>query len=98
MVRLVIRAPESLAGQAREIGGGPMVLGRAPDVDWPIDDLFVSRRHAIVRPGAGYDEIVDAGSTSGTYVNGQLVRAGHPLRDGDVIRLAQVELVYIAAG
>jgi pSer/pThr/pTyr-binding forkhead associated (FHA) protein len=51
-----------------------------------------------VRPGAGNDEILDAGSTSGIFVNDQLLRAPQPLRDGDVIRLAKIELVYVAAG
>jgi pSer/pThr/pTyr-binding forkhead associated (FHA) protein len=52
----------------------------------------------MVRRGAGHDEIVDVDSTSGTFVNDQLVRTHQPLSDGDVIRLGWVVLVYVEHG
>src|SRR5215472_1835073 len=70
----------------RPPGGGPnptsviqlpvttLRIGRAPDNDFVLDDLIVSRYHAELRavPGGGY-QIVDLGSHNGTFVNGARV-------------------------
>lgn len=49
-------------------------VGRAPDNDIMVDDLLVSRYHAVLRgdPRSGY-ELVDLNSHNGTFVNGQRV-------------------------
>jgi len=93
---LQIRSPSSLAGQVREIRRAPVVLGRSQDADWPLPDPQVSRHHAKIRPAADVDEIEDLRSASGTWVNDRRVSGRHPLRHGDLVRLANIELQYFA--
>ena len=57
------------------------VIGRAGDVDVPLDDAGVSRRHAEIHLADGRARVVDLGSTNGTFVDGERVSAGE-LRDG----------------
>jgi hypothetical protein len=68
-------------------------IGRRLDNDLVIEDRRVSRRHALIQASGGQFLIQDLRSTAGTLVNGRRVRsvALHP---GDVIRLAETELVY----
>ncbi len=68
------------AGQHREpakvrnLGGAQVLrIGRAPENDMVITDLRVSRQHAELRSMGGTYEIIDVGSSMGTYVNGQRV-------------------------
>ncbi|MEV7419236.1 FHA domain-containing protein [Streptomyces sp. NPDC089919] len=60
-------------------------LGRAPDNDFVLDDLTVSRRHAELRghPDGSY-EIVDLGSHNGTFLNGTAVQRAL-VGPGDII-------------
>ena len=50
-------------------------IGKAPDNDCIVDDLYVSRHHAILQ-GAAQGEyfLEDLDSANGTYVNGQKIR------------------------
>lgn len=67
--------------------------GRHPDSDIFLDDVTVSRRHAIFRRSpAGY-EVQDVGSLNGTYVNMQLVDSA-PLRTSDEVMVGKFRLVY----
>ena len=79
-----------------------MVLGRydtssptRPDVDFtPYGalDKGVSRSHAVIELSEDTLTLVDAGSSNGTYLNGQRLVANQPrvLRDGDEIRLGKL--------
>jgi ABC-type multidrug transport system ATPase subunit len=60
-------------------------IGRTPDNDLVLDDLLVSRHHAVLRESAagGY-EIADLGSQNGTFVNGRRI-AAQPLTDSDTV-------------
>lgn len=73
------------------------VVGRAPDVDVPLNFDAVSRRHVEIRFSSGRAELVELGSRNGTAVNGQVVESGQavPLATNDVIAIAGVvELVF----
>lgn len=79
-------------GQMLELKQLPAVLGRAPDVDLPIDDIAVSRRHAQVEQGPEGFSIRDLDSTNGVFVNGLRVR--HKLlRDGDRIQVGTTTIL-----
>lgn len=69
-----------------------LTIGRSPINDLRIDDPAISATHAeIVRAD---DELIlrDLNSTNGTKVSGQPVHR-HYLRDGDIIGLANFELL-----
>lgn len=72
-----------LAGR-RVVVAAELLIGRA-DADLTIDDPLVSRRHALVRPGAGTLEIEDLGSTNGTWVNGERIDQPRQLVRGDTV-------------
>lgn len=78
------------------LNGEVFRIGRYEGNDLAFDNPYISRYHAeITIQGAAY-QIRDLGSTSGTFVNGELVKL-HKLKDGDHIRLGRgrgVELVF----
>jgi diguanylate cyclase (GGDEF)-like protein len=63
------------------------VLGRDPEVEVPIEDDSISRRHARISLRDGNYEIEDIGSTNGTYVAGGLVSGRVRLLDGVRVQL-----------
>ncbi|MDP9353508.1 MAG: FHA domain-containing protein [Chloroflexota bacterium] len=67
-------------------------LGRKLTNGVVLDDSTVSGEHAVLylRDGAWY--VRDAGSTNGTFVNGQDVVAPSPVQVGDVLTLGGVQL------
>jgi hypothetical protein len=68
---------------------GQIVEGN--DIVIPIDT--VSRRHAEILISGRRAELKDLDSTNGTFVNDKPIRTS-PLKTGDRIRIADVELVY----
>src|SRR5271166_632650 len=50
-----------------------VTIGRAPENNVVLDDLLVSRRHAVLRRTGNQWELVDNGSANGTYVNGNRI-------------------------
>jgi pSer/pThr/pTyr-binding forkhead associated (FHA) protein len=92
MPRLVIiRGP----GAGRDVTlGAETVVGRAADVEIPVDDAGASRRHCRVRIEGQFWVVEDLGSRNGTYVNGKRAEGVVPLREGDVIRIGTVEMIF----
>jgi hypothetical protein len=76
---------------------GILSIGRNPENNLHLEDLQISRRHAIIgqRPAGTF--IRDLGSGNGTFVGNQRILECR-LSDGDVIRLGNVELRYRTAG
>jgi len=72
-------------------------LGRGFGATLQLEDLGVSRRHAIVVQRRGSVRILDDRSANGTWVNGRRI-AETELRDGDVIVLGRAVLVYRELG
>lgn len=91
---VVLRGPNT--GARFLLDDDPIVAGRHPDSDIFLDDVTVSRKHAVfTRSGSGY-AVRDAGSLNGTYVNRQLVDEA-PLHTGDEVQVGKFRLVYYAA-
>lgn len=68
-------------------------IGRRADNHLVVDDPRVSRVHAQLRWVRNRYMIFDLGSTGGTWVNGERIHQKE-LRDGDLISLAGVPLVF----
>jgi ABC transport system ATP-binding/permease protein len=63
-----------------------LAIGRAPDNDIVLDAPSVSRHHAqLTLDEAGGATLVDAGSTNGTYVNGELLREPRRVERDDLV-------------
>ena len=69
-------------------------IGRSPDAGVFLDDVTVSRNHALLvrrRDGLYID---DLGSLNGTYVNRRRIES-HRLADGDEIQVGKYKLSYL---
>lgn len=66
-----------------------LTLGRASDNDIVLFDSHVSAYHTLLYFQKGTFWIKDLGSTNGTYLNGNFIRAPCPLRAGDTLRLGE---------
>ncbi len=75
-----------------------VAIGRASDVDVPLSDNLVSRRHALLLCGPEGVRVVDA-SANGTFLGQNRLPAQQPvpLADGAVLRMGQTLLRFVAA-
>jgi phage tail-like protein len=76
-----------------------MTLGRASDVDVPINDGQVSRRHALLLCEPEGVRVVDAGSANGTHLGSTRLPSQQPvpLPDGAVLRVGTTSIRFFAA-
>jgi hypothetical protein len=91
---LVVRSGGGRAGESFTIEGDRMSVGRTPDAAVFLDDVTVSRNHALIvrrRDGVYID---DLGSLNGTYVNRRRIES-HKLEDGDEIQIGKYKLSYL---
>jgi len=92
---LVIRAGGGRAGETFPLDGDRLTVGRRPDSDIFLDDVTVSRDHAIlVRRGSEY-YLDDCGSLNGTYVNRRRIES-HRLVDGDELQVGKYKLAFLS--
>jgi hypothetical protein len=92
---LVIRAGGGRSGESFPLEGERMTIGRRPDSDIFLDDVTVSRDHALlVRRGGDY-YLDDCGSLNGTYVNRRRIES-HRLSDGDELQVGKYKLAYFS--
>jgi pSer/pThr/pTyr-binding forkhead associated (FHA) protein len=69
--------------------------GRHPDSDIFLDDVTVSRRHAVFRRTSDGYLVADVGSLNGTYVNRDRIDEVL-LTGGDEVQIGKYRLVYFA--
>lgn len=92
---LVIRSGGGRAGEAFPLSKQRITVGRRPDSDVFLDDVTVSRDHAvIVRRGSDY-YLDDCGSLNGTYVNRHRIES-HRLGDGDELQIGKYKLAFLS--
>jgi pSer/pThr/pTyr-binding forkhead associated (FHA) protein len=94
---LVIRVGGGRAGEQFAINADKMAIGRAPSAAVFLDDITVSREHAILERRADGLHLSDAGSLNGTYVNRQRIESVR-LADGDEVQIGKYRLAYIERG
>lgn len=80
------------------LGSTAVTLGRAPDNTIVVNDPKASSHHAEIRPEGQYYNLVDLGSTNGTFVNDQQVYSGVPrlLQPGDTLRIGDTKFTFEA--
>lgn len=71
---------------------GPVTIGRKDGATLTLDDLRVSREHAVITRSDGALRLEDLGSSNGVFVNGQRI-SSHVLQEDDVIRIGPYRLV-----
>ncbi len=92
---LVIRAGGGRVGESFPIAGERMSIGRRPDSDVFLDDVTVSRDHALLIERAGQWHLDDCGSLNGTYVNRERIESQR-LEEGDEVQIGKYKLTFHA--
>lgn len=84
------------AGQAWPLAART-TIGRLPGNDLVVDDPHVSASHAELRYERGQWWLRDLGSSNGTVLNGEPVRAVVAVRHGDVLQCGRVRFRFISS-
>ena len=72
---LVVRSGGGRAGETFAPQGERTTIGRSPDCQVFLDDVTVSRSHAVLVERDGHWFVEDQGSLNGTFVNRQRVES-----------------------
>jgi pSer/pThr/pTyr-binding forkhead associated (FHA) protein len=91
---LVIRAGGGRAGETFLVGGDQTRIGRSPEAEVFLDDVTVSRNHALLVRRRDGIYIDDLGSLNGTYVNRKRIES-HKLQDGDELQVGKYKLTFL---
>ena len=89
---LVVRAGGGRAGELFQLDG-ETTIGRSPDCGIFLDDVTVSRKHAVLADRDGAFLIEDQGSLNGTFVNRKRVESAQ-LEDGDELQIGKYRLTF----
>jgi pSer/pThr/pTyr-binding forkhead associated (FHA) protein len=91
---MVIRSGGGRAGESFPLQEDRLSIGRSPDAGIFLDDVTVSRNHALIVRRRDGRYIDDLGSLNGTYVNRRRIES-HALADGDEIQVGKYKLSYL---
>jgi pSer/pThr/pTyr-binding forkhead associated (FHA) protein len=92
---VVIRAGGGRVGESFALDHDRMTIGRRPDSDVFLDDVTVSRDHALLVKRSGEYYLDDLGSLNGTYVNRHRIES-HRLEDGDELQVGKFKLTFLS--
>ena len=91
---LVVRSGGGRAGETFSADAAETTIGRSPDCGIFLDDVTVSRKHAVLTNSSGTFRIEDQGSLNGTFVNRKRVEAAE-LEDGDELQIGKYRLTFL---
>jgi len=92
---LVVRSGGGRAGETFTPQGERTTIGRSPDCPVFLDDVTVSRKHAVLVERDGRWFVEDQGSLNGTFVNRRRVESAE-LSDGDELQIGKYRLTFLA--
>lgn len=82
------------SGRIYPLPGATTRIGRLADNDIVLDDIDVSRHHAVVSDTGTSYVITDLRSANGVFVGGNRIRGSAVLADGDAVRISTHEFVF----
>ena len=91
---LVVRSGGGRAGETFHLDREQTTVGRSPDCDIFLDDVTVSRKHAVVKQGDAKLTIEDLGSLNGTFLNRRRIESGD-LADADELQIGKYKLTFL---
>ena len=89
-VKLVVAHGKN-AGQKIAVPGPKFFIGRAEDCQLRPNSDMVSRHHCVIVVEDGFVAVRDFGSKNGTFVNDEPVRAEQELKNGDHLKVGQLD-------
>jgi FHA domain len=92
---LVIRAGGGRVGESFAVDNDRMSIGRRPDAEVFLDDVTVSRDHALLIHRGEQWYLDDCGSLNGTYVNRSRIESQR-LEEGDEVQIGKYRLTFHA--
>ena len=90
---LVIRAGGGRVGESFALEQERARIGRRPDSDVFLDDVTVSRDHALLVRRGDQWYLDDLGSLNGTYVNRTRIES-QSLQEGDEVQIGKYKLTF----
>ncbi len=90
---LVIKGPN--IGDKFFIDKEEYSIGRSPESDVLLDDITVSRRHAILKRSGDDCRLIDTGSLNGSYVNSCIVDEAI-LKNGDRVQIGKYIFLFFS--
>ena len=90
-----MRAGGGRAGETFPLESDRITIGRSPDCEIFLDDVTVSRKHAVIDKQGEAFRIEDEGSLNGTFVNKKRVEAAE-LENGDELQIGKYRLTYLS--
>jgi hypothetical protein len=91
---LVVRSGGGRSGESFVPQDERTTIGRSPDCGVFLDDVTVSRRHAVLVQRGSRWYIEDQGSLNGTFVNRRRVESAE-LDDGDELQIGKYRLTFL---
>lgn len=91
---LVVRSGGGRSGETFMPKHERTTIGRSPDCGIFLDDVTVSRKHAVLVDDNGTWRIEDQGSLNGTFVNRERVETA-TLSDGDELQIGKYRLTFL---
>jgi pSer/pThr/pTyr-binding forkhead associated (FHA) protein len=89
-----VRAGGGRAGETFRPSGDRTRIGRSPDCEIFLDDVTVSRNHAVLLVRDGHFFVEDQGSLNGTFVNRRRIDTAQ-LDDGDELQIGKYRLTFV---
>jgi hypothetical protein len=91
---LVVRSGGGRAGETFHPMGERTTIGRSPDCDVFLDDVTVSRKHAVLVGAGERFSVEDLGSLNGTFLNRKRIEKA-PVEDGDELQIGKYRLTFL---
>jgi len=91
---LVVRSGGGRAGETFRPSGERTRIGRSPECEIFLDDVTVSRNHAVLVERDGRFFVEDEGSLNGTFVNRRRIDNA-ALENGDELQIGKYRLTFV---
>jgi hypothetical protein len=91
---LVVRSGGGRAGETFRPSGERTRIGRSPECEIFLDDVTVSRNHAVLVERDGHFFVEDLGSLNGTFVNRRRID-NRELENGDELQIGKYRLTFV---
>lgn len=93
---LLVLHPGTPRSERFLVAADVVTVGRHPATDIFLDDITVSRRHAVFARSGTTFTVEDQGSLNGIYVNRTMIEDATQLHDGDEVMIGKFRLTFFA--